>query len=323
MCSGFMSPDRPANNTMSASVIVRAGERKHRPVSSSSKVRPGTWIGARGFGAAGMASQATECRVGGRSFGGASKVAERTLSDVIALSRRPPCRSCCRRSRSISGPMQVRPALWLAAILGSILALASCSGSTGIELRAASAEAKLQRPAYSTDVPICRAPFDEVAINWKHRLDQAYVYVEHRGDYRSIGDAFSSLLEALDAQQIAPTGPMFGLYYDDPSATPTAELRARACMPVAAGTSARGSLRFDVLPSTTVAYAVAAGAYSEVPRCYPALLRYLTERGWQLAGPLREIYVNPEVALEGGELLTEVQAPWRGGDEPVADGAQR
>jgi effector-binding domain-containing protein len=219
--------------------------------------------------------------------------------------------------------MQPRIALSLAAVVGLLSVLSSCSGSSAIKLTTASTDSKLQRPTYSTDVPISREPFDAVAINWKHRLDQAYVYVEHRGDYRSIGSAFASLLEALDAQQIAPTGPMFGLYFDDPSTTPTAELLARACMTVGAGTSARGSLRFDVLPSTTVAYAVVAGAYSEVPRSYPALLDYLRERGWQLDGPLREIYVNPEVALEGGELLTEVQAPWRAASEPVADAAQR
>lgn len=195
---------------------------------------------------------------------------------------------------------------------------AGCSGTTHVELHAAASDARVDRPSYSADVPVSRAPFDEVAINWKHRLDQAYVYIEHRGDYRAIGAAFGGLLEALDAQQIAPTGPMFALYYDDPAQTPIAELRARACMPVSAGTSARGSLRFDVLPSTTVVYAVAAGAYSEVPRCYPALLAYLEERGWQLAGPIREVYVNPEVALDGGELMTEVQLPWRGSDEPAS-----
>lgn len=217
--------------------------------------------------------------------------------------------------------MQVRPPVFLAGLSLSLIALASCSGSPSLELHAASSDARTQRPTYSTDVPVSRAPYDQVAVNWKHRLDQAYVYVEHRGDYRAIGKAFEQLLEALDAQQVAPTGPMFGLYYDDPGSVPTAELRARACMPVAAGTSARGTLRFDVLPSTTVAYAVAAGAYSEVPRCYPSLLGYLKERHWQLSGPLREIYVNPEVALEGGELLTEIQAPWSGADEPPADGA--
>jgi len=201
--------------------------------------------------------------------------------------------------------------------------LSACSGSYRLEARASSADARPARPTYSTDVPISRAPYEQVAVNWKHRLDQAYVYIEHNGDYRTIGQAFSALLEALDVQQIAPTGPMFGLYYDDPSMVAPEALRARACMPVSAETSGRGSLRFDVLPSTTVAYAVVAGAYSEVPRAYPALLDFLRGRGWQLAGPLREIYVNPEAALEGGELLTEVQAPWRGADAPALPGEAR
>lgn len=219
--------------------------------------------------------------------------------------------------------MHARLTVFLATLGALSIGLSSCSGSTHVDLHAASSDARLQRPSYSSDVPISRAPYDQVAINWKHRLDQAYVYVEHHGDYRAIGRAFEQLLEALDAQQVAPTGPMFGLYYDDPGSVPTADLRARACMPVAAGTSARGTLRFDVLPSTTVAYAVAAGAYAEVPRCYPALLGYLKGRHWQLSGPLREIYVNPEVALEGGELLTEIQAPWSGAEEASAAEAAR
>lgn len=157
---------------------------------------------------------------------------------------------------------------------------------------------------------IARAPFDDVHADWKHRLDQPYVYVEHRGDYRAIGTSIERLLSAVEAQGIETEGPLFALYYDDPGAKPTAELRARACLPVAAEASASAPLGADVLPSTTVAYCLVAGPYPEVPRVYPALLRYMRERGWELDGPVRETYLNPDAARHGGELLTEVQMPW-------------
>lgn len=197
----------------------------------------------------------------------------------------------------------------IASLTPVLLLALSCANA-----RMPSASFEVQEPAaaprFQTDVPIARAPFATVGLNWKHRLDQPYVYIEHVGDYRSIRSSFAALLSGAQSLNLQVDGPMFALYYDDPGVVAVEALRSRACLPVSAAPSAAGSLQYDVLPSTTVIYAVAAGNYADVPRVYPKMLEYLAGRGWTLSGPIREIYVNPEAAASQGELLTEVQMPW-------------
>ena len=155
-----------------------------------------------------------------------------------------------------------------------------------------------------------------IEANWKERLAQTYVYVEHVGDYRRMGDAMRRLFASAQEANLEPSGAPFALFFDDPSRVPAGELRARACMPVAERPAglARG-LAFDELPRCMVVYARVPGAYPEVARTYPALFAYLRELGWRQGGPVREVYlVNPVEARSYDELLTEVQIPWVAGN---------
>jgi effector-binding domain-containing protein len=159
------------------------------------------------------------------------------------------------------------------------------------------------------DVPIARPPYESVPIEWKHRLDQGYVFVEHVGDYREVGDALRTVGLAARDQRIEPTGPAFVLYYDDPGKVAVDSLRSRACVPVSGEVRIRGPLSYDVLAGGPVIYALVAGPYRDVPRSYPAFLAYLAERGWTDSGPWRQIYLNAGEADEA-DLVTEVQVPW-------------
>lgn len=165
-------------------------------------------------------------------------------------------------------------------------------------------------PGWRPDIPVSQPPFKEVHVQWKDRLAQPYVYIEHIGSYLDVGPIFSDVLASMRAQGLEPSGAPFALYYDDPGQVPISQLRARACIPVDGASQVTGKLRPDVLPSGTVAYAFAAGAYPEVPRSYPALQRFLGQLGWRLDGPVREVYlVNPQTVTDWSELVTEVQFP--------------
>lgn len=160
------------------------------------------------------------------------------------------------------------------------------------------------------DLEVARAPYETVDVNWKHRLDQPYVYVEARGSYTQLGRVLETLFAAVDAQQLQPVGPPFALYYDDPGRKPVTELRLRACVPVTAGALAQSPLAYDVLASTTVAYAYVSGPYPEAPRAYPALYAYLRRMNWVENGPIREVFLrNPADVKNWDELVCEIQLP--------------
>lgn len=144
-------------------------------------------------------------------------------------------------------------------------------------------------------------------VEWKERMAQPYVFVEHTGDYRLLGDAMRRVLAA--GASLPVDGPPFALFYDDPSATPTVELRARACLPVS--TPPEGlpaDLRYEILPRSLVVYARVPGAYDHLGRSYGQLFAYMQKLGWQRSGPVREIYlVNPAEVTDPAELVAEVQ----------------
>ncbi|MEW6073013.1 MAG: GyrI-like domain-containing protein [Planctomycetota bacterium] len=147
--------------------------------------------------------------------------------------------------------------------------------------------------------------------NWKERLDQPYVYLEHRGDYRALGGRMRELFAAAETAGIAATGPPFALFFDDPGAVAIADLTSRVCLPVDGPPAEAGGLAYDVLPPAMVAYGLVPGAYDRVAGAYPALFAYVEDHGWTARGPLREIYlVNPADAASFADLLTEVQIPW-------------
>src|SRR6187397_2374181 len=72
-------------------------------------------------------------------------------------------------------------------------------------------------PAVATDLSVARAPFEVVDANWKHRLDQPYVYLERTGSYTEVGKLLSEVIAAMAVQGLEPSGPPFALYYDDPA----------------------------------------------------------------------------------------------------------
>ena len=163
---------------------------------------------------------------------------------------------------------------------------------------------------YTPDLPINAAPYQEVHASWKQRLDQPYIYLEHVGSYTETGTLIPALHRELAAQGLEASGAPFCLFYDDPALVPPASLRSRACLPISGPRSPRSPLAYDVLPSTTVAYAYAAGPYTEAPRMYPGIYRFMAHLNWVENGPIREIYLVPPTAgVSPDQLICEVQIP--------------
>lgn len=148
--------------------------------------------------------------------------------------------------------------------------------------------------------------------NWKERLEQPYVFLEARGDYRRLGEVMLRLYDAAQSLGLDGDGAPFALFFDDPGKVPVGELRARVCYPVADRPARLGPLQYELLPRAMVVYARVQGAHAAVAPAYPALFSYLRDLGWQQGGPVREIYLRSPTGAEREELLTEVQIPWAG-----------
>jgi DNA-binding transcriptional MerR regulator len=65
------------------------------------------------------------------------------------------------------------------------------------------------------------------------------------------------------------------------------------------------------LPETTMASTIHNGSYQRLPEAYDSLLRWVADNGYQVAGPIRELYLKiaMPVRQDDESYVTEIQVP--------------
>lgn len=119
--------------------------------------------------------------------------------------------------------------------------------------------------------------------------------LRHDGDYQAIGSTFERLMALAVGQGLLGAAPRsFGIYYDDPSATPVNALRADACVAVPPGATPGGDLRLTEIRGGRYATVLHVGPYAELERVYRWLYgTWLAQSGEEPAdAPTIEAYLN-------------------------------
>lgn len=135
--------------------------------------------------------------------------------------------------------------------------------------------------------------------------------IRHLGPYYEIGQAFGQLGEWLQAANV-PAKTMIGVYYDDPSVTPAAELRSEAGVVVAADFPVSDpTVHIVELIGGDHAVAVHRGPYSGLPQAWARLYsEWLPQSGRTPANaPSFEIYGHPCEDAADEEIATELCIP--------------
>lgn len=118
--------------------------------------------------------------------------------------------------------------------------------------------------------------------------------------------SFGLLFGHLKLLGVDPAGPPFVIYH----AFGPAGIDAEVCVPVASPVSAEGGVESRILPATTVARTLHVGPYEELGAAYDAVSDWIRGRGFELAGPMRERYLNgPGDNVSTTEYRTEVEIP--------------
>jgi len=136
----------------------------------------------------------------------------------------------------------------------------------------------------------------------------------HRGEYQSIGSTFERLM-ALAAGQglLGADTRTFGIYYDDPSATPVSALRSDACVVIPDGRTPTGDLQLREIRGGRYATVLHVGPYAELDRPYRWLYgTWLAQSGEEPAdAPTVEAYLNDARMVPPTGLETEIWLPLR------------
>jgi effector-binding domain-containing protein len=121
-----------------------------------------------------------------------------------------------------------------------------------------------------------------------------------------LGRSFGLLFGHLKLLGVEPAGPPFVIYH----AFGPAGMDAEVCVPVATLVSATGGVQSRVLPAMTVARTLHIGPYEMLGSAYDAVTAWIRGRGFELAGPMRERYLNgPGDNVSPAEYQTEVEIP--------------
>ena len=138
------------------------------------------------------------------------------------------------------------------------------------------------------------------------------VVMPHRGSYQKIGRAFEQLSAWMGSRGLfGPDTKMYGVYLDDPDATPEADLRSYAGFTVPGDFKGGDDVERFTLQAGEIATVVHKGPYAELPRAYAHLYAtWLPSSGREPADqPCFELYLNNPAQLPPTEWLTEVALP--------------
>ncbi|MEO0637775.1 MAG: GyrI-like domain-containing protein [Pseudomonadota bacterium] len=134
----------------------------------------------------------------------------------------------------------------------------------------------------------------------------------HLGDYMGISRAFEHTFSALAGKGLlGEMRGMAGIYYDDPSATPTDELQSFAGALLEDGTQVPDGLETRELASGPVAVLHYKGPYSGMKVAYDWFYgTWLTSSGREARDmPPYEIYLNSPEDTAPNDLMTDIHLP--------------
>jgi AraC family transcriptional regulator len=172
------------------------------------------------------------------------------------------------------------------------------------------------RSAYGAPPAAYRAAssgaFERPSVAIRSSVAMALVALRHEGDYERIGAAFERLNAlAVGRGWVGPTTRFFGVYYQDPAATPRSALLSDACLTAPAGFAGGDGLQPLEIAGGRHAALLHVGPYAELHRAYTWLYReWLPASGEEPADrPCVEEYLNNPRNTPAAELRTEIWLP--------------
>lgn len=152
-----------------------------------------------------------------------------------------------------------------------------------------------------------------MAVTIRDLPEQRLAAVRHIGPYPEIGQAFARLGAAAQAAGLLGRRDiaMVGVYYDDPAATPAAELRSDAAVVQPPAVATPAGLEERLLPAGRYAVATHLGGYDGLPAAWRRLTgEWLPTSGLHAAArPSYEHYVNDPSTTPADALRTDLYLP--------------
>ena len=149
-------------------------------------------------------------------------------------------------------------------------------------------DAEQKEGLYSSTVMFVVRKAPKLEVTFEPYGPQTIVFVEHTGSYDQIPKAIDAFIAEVEKQKVKGTGPLLGIYHNDPGGTPPDELKWDVAVAVAEGTKVAEPLKTRELPECTMAQAKYSGPVDGLADAYTALFMEVGKKGYVPAGPPME-----------------------------------
>ncbi len=133
-------------------------------------------------------------------------------------------------------------------------------------------------------------------------------YVEHKGPYHKVGQAWGRLLKSVD---IRSKPLLIGIPYNDPMITEKKLIRYDACIALDMGVSLKEGMPTRTLEGGLFAIGTHKGSFDAIDDSYNLMYGlWLSNSGYTLRDvPGREVYLNSLDKMEKKELISDIYLP--------------
>jgi AraC family transcriptional regulator len=141
---------------------------------------------------------------------------------------------------------------------------------------------------------------------------QKLAYIEHTGNYSEIpyGEYYEKLYSWAKEKKVRPGFKPLGIFHDNPDETPAEQCKSEICIPIVGEVEGDENVKIKELPKMEVAQIKHKGSSKEYQNTYRTLNEWITQNGYEWAGPSMELYSKqPKTKGEETIIQATIQAP--------------
>jgi len=121
---------------------------------------------------------------------------------------------------------------------------------------------------------------------------------------------FTKLFKWAHETGTFPSGPSFGMFYEDPGTTEPAKLTAKLGFVVSDSAKGNDVVTVERIPAMTAATLSFQGSYETSNNAWEAVTKWMEANGYDWAGPGMEIYLKGAMDVaDPKEYVTEIRIP--------------
>jgi len=133
------------------------------------------------------------------------------------------------------------------------------------------------------------------------------------GSLGEIGKAMEELSQSLQEKKVKLAGSTTRLFHGDPKAMDPRTAQYELCVPISGKLKGASTVQDKELEKGAFACITHTGSVDNIKEAYNAILKWIEENGYRIAGSAREVYHKgvKETGMDSQNIMVELQFPVR------------